>query len=96
MAPPKSILDILESLHIASQFSEAHSSLKTIFKDEYEEQAKPVRNAIRGVMKAGNKSVMGATLALMEKFADDEATTMWIMAAAVDVLLEEKEKNETL
>lgn len=87
-------MDVLE---ISMMIHDANKNLRSLFKENYDEKAEPIREVIRRFMKQENVSTLVALTKILQRlqarFGEDSrettVNTLWFCAAAVDVINEQ-------
>ena len=80
----------MDNFDIAYKIREANRAMRSLFRDNYEEQVAGVKDCIAEVMKAKNKDILPAAIDLMEaaeKMGKD-THIVWFCAAAYDMIME--------
>lgn len=81
-----------KDIELAAKFIKCRRSLQGLFKDEYAGKVKVYMNYVQDCMIKNNCNEIEAVLKMVTEINSSGVSTMWIMAAALEII--ESEKKE--
>ena len=91
-----SSLLMTEEMKMANELMRANEAVHLLCGEEYPEKIQPVKDVITQAMQQGGKDVLPACIDLLTTIKDEQnagVQTMWFLAAAVDLINEQKAAN---